>query len=132
MIDSNKNIVEVFCSWVKDRPDHAAVIEGSCRMTYAELYEEAMALASKLASCGAGKGAVVPVIGRRSSSFIVEILAVLMTGAAFASVDEAFPKERQDVICRQVGARIILKDMDDFRERQRAPYYKFTDWNFPE
>lgn len=24
------------------------------------------------------------------------------------------------------------KDMDDFRDRQRRPYYKFVNWNFPE
>ncbi|MDO5456237.1 MAG: AMP-binding protein, partial [Eubacteriales bacterium] len=108
----SSNIVEVFCSWVKDRPDHTAVIEGGSKLSFAGLFDAAKALAAKLWACGTGKGDVVLIIGRRSSCFIEEVVAVLMTGAAFTSVDEAFPRERQETICGQVNARVILKDRE--------------------
>ena len=110
MIDLNDSIVSVFYKWVKDRPDHPAVIEDGKVLTYRDLYESAMDLAGRLASLGIGRGDVIPVIAKRDACYIEEILAVLMTGAAFAGVDESYPDERKGSISDQVNARFILRD----------------------
>ena len=75
-------------------PAAAAVICGDVTLTYAELDERASRLARHLSSLGAGPERLVAVAMERSAEMVISWLAVAMSGAAFLTVDPAYPAER--------------------------------------
>jgi amino acid adenylation domain-containing protein/thioester reductase-like protein len=76
-------------------PDAIAVIDGTDRLSYAELNARANKLAHHLASqYGAGPEQIVAVALPRSADLIVALLGILKSGAAFLPVDPDYPAER--------------------------------------
>ena len=68
-------------------PDHTAVIHGSQRLTYAQLYARARQLASALSKRGIGPGDTVSVVLTNTPAMIEAHYGVPMTGAVLHSIN---------------------------------------------
>ncbi|MTE19556.1 amino acid adenylation domain-containing protein [Streptomyces sp. TRM43335] len=75
-------------------PDAVAVRDRTGGLTHRELHERANRLARVLIGRGAGPERVVGLLLPRSADTLVAMLAVLKSGAAYLSLDPAYPAER--------------------------------------
>jgi amino acid adenylation domain-containing protein len=89
-------------------PDAVALIDGSRRLTYRELNEEADRLANHLRSRGAGPETVVGVHLPRTAKMVTALLAVLKSGAAYLPLDTTYPEERIKFLVEDAGAFLLL------------------------
>ncbi|MFF3438316.1 amino acid adenylation domain-containing protein [Streptosporangium sp. NPDC002721] len=82
--------------------------DGAATLTYAELDERAEALADRLAAAGAGPEEIVAIALPRSAEFVVALLAVLKTGAAYLPIDTTYPRSRIDLMLGTAGPLLVL------------------------
>ncbi|MBC9731499.1 condensation domain-containing protein, partial [Streptomyces sp. TRM68367] len=75
-------------------PQNTAVESGGRRLTYRELNERANRLAHLLIRRGIGPECVVALAVDRTEQWIVSMLAVLKSGAAYLPLDTSYPVER--------------------------------------
>jgi non-ribosomal peptide synthetase component F/acyl carrier protein len=100
--------------WMAREGDRVAIDGGDAALTYSELGARAGAVAALLAQAGVQRGNVVAIAlpKRRSSQFVVEMLACLWLGAPFVVLDyEGSAYER-------CGASIVLVEGQD---RDKVP-----------
>ncbi|WP_329423499.1 amino acid adenylation domain-containing protein [Streptosporangium sp. NBC_01495] len=81
---------------------------GGITLSYAELDERAEALADRLAAAGAGPEKIVAIALPRSAEFVVALLAVLKTGAAYLPIDTTYPRSRIDLMLDTAGPLLVL------------------------
>ncbi|MBM9838421.1 amino acid adenylation domain-containing protein [Rhodococcus hoagii] len=80
--------------WVEASPNAVAVVSRDGQLTYRDLDRRSAALAACLTGAGAGPGRLVAVAVPRGWEFVVAVLAVLKTGAAYLPLDLANPARR--------------------------------------
>ncbi|WP_161628676.1 non-ribosomal peptide synthetase, partial [Nocardiopsis salina] len=85
----------------------AAQVEGDS-LTYEELLERAWRLAAHLRSHGAGPGETVGVCDTRSLDLIVELLAVVLSGAAYVPIDPDLPPSRVSFLAQDAEVCVLL------------------------
>ncbi|QIS20127.1 non-ribosomal peptide synthetase [Nocardia terpenica] len=89
-------------------PDAVAVLAADALLTRAELDERSAALARDLVGAGIGPDDVVAVVLPRSADWIVALLAVRRTGAAYAPIDPTYPDNRIRAMLDDSAARCVL------------------------
>ena len=89
-------------------PDAIAVVDGSTRLTYADLDRQSSQLAAHLKEAGAGPGCCIGVLLERSAQFVVTALSVLKAGAAYLPLDSSTPSERVAFILSDAQAPLLL------------------------
>ncbi|MEN3304475.1 MAG: hypothetical protein V7603_677 [Micromonosporaceae bacterium] len=93
-------------------PDALAVVQGTDRLSYAELDVAAGRLAARLADAGIGRGDTVVLCVRRTVHAVVAVLGVLKAGAAYAPVDPELPAERVRALVAALDAPVVLADSE--------------------
>ncbi|MCK9620221.1 MAG: amino acid adenylation domain-containing protein [Methylobacter sp.] len=101
-------VTEQFLKWAELKPEMVAVSQGMRQLTYGELAEKAKALAVHIYSSDSHKGDVVAIMGSRSFGTITSMLAVLMAGRVFVTIDSTLPISRQRLIAREAAAKTLL------------------------
>ena len=89
-------------------PDAIAIVDGSTRLTYADLDRQSNQLAEHLQEAGAGPECCIGVLLERSASYVVSTLAVLKTGAAYLPLDSSTPSDRVAFILSDAQAPLLL------------------------
>ncbi|WFE36500.1 non-ribosomal peptide synthetase [Micromonospora sp. WMMD975] len=89
-------------------PGAVAVEYGDERMRYGDLDAAANRLARHLRAAGIGRDDVVGLCLPRRPDLVVALLGVLRAGAAFLPLDPAHPPQRQALMLRDAGARLLL------------------------
>ncbi|MDX3100861.1 non-ribosomal peptide synthetase [Nonomuraea angiospora] len=89
-------------------PDAVAVVDGDRTLTYAQLARLAARLAHLLGEWGIGRGDVVCLNLPRGADFIVAVLGVWRSGAAYLPTDPEHPRERRDRILHDARPAIVL------------------------
>ncbi len=87
-------IVDLFRAQVTRTPDAPAITGHSTRLTYREVEARSNQLAHHLRRHGAGPDTFVALCLERSPQLPVTLLAILKTGAAYVSLDPAYPSVR--------------------------------------
>ncbi|WP_405359025.1 non-ribosomal peptide synthase/polyketide synthase [Kitasatospora sp. NBC_00085] len=87
-------LAQLFEAQVAANPDAVAVEFESASLTYAELDARANRLARLLATRGIGPEQVVALALPRSIEFVLSVIAVAKTGAAYLPVDTRYPQDR--------------------------------------
>ena len=94
------------------RPESNALVwdegEGVGEMDYGTLDTVATHLAWRLLAVGAGKDQVIAVVMDRSPDWVVAMLAIAKTGAAFLPLDPEAPLARLSAILEDAGAIAVL------------------------
>jgi amino acid adenylation domain-containing protein len=89
-------------------PEALAVAAGSRRLTYGELAAQSNRLAHHLGSLGVGPESRVAVFMERSPERVVAVLAVLLAGGAYVSLDPGHPPERLAFQIADAGSSVVL------------------------
>jgi amino acid adenylation domain-containing protein len=94
------------------QPAAVALVDGAETLSYAALMREAEALSRRLRSARAGPMSVVGFYGEQSSAYVISLLGILMSGAAYLPLDPGYPRERLQFMVQDAGARIVLSSPD--------------------
>lgn len=92
------------------RPDHAAIIFGDSRCSYAELEARADRIARALRARGAGPGRFVGLWMTRSLDLHVALLGILKCGAAYIPFDAEAPPERIGECLADCASDLVVTD----------------------
>ena len=99
---------ELFVAQVRSRGDHPAVIAPGKRLTYAELYEAAAAVAHSVRAEGAARNTLVAVVMKKGWEQAAACLGILMAGAAYLPVDPTQPAARIRTLLEQGECTLAL------------------------
>ncbi|HCA08731.1 amino acid adenylation domain-containing protein [Chryseobacterium sp.] len=105
-----ETLVSLFKKQVALYPENTAAVYQGKQISYCELDLKSNQLANALLEKGIKEGMYVPVWLDRSLEWLVAILGVLKTGAAYVPVDPAYPVKRVEYILSDTSAEIILTD----------------------
>ncbi|OLF16235.1 non-ribosomal peptide synthetase [Actinophytocola xanthii] len=94
-------------------PDATALVCGASRLTFAELEATASRLAHRLLEQGAGPDRVVGLRLPRSVDFVVAMLGVLKSGAAYLPMDPGLPADRVEFILADARPVLVLDELGD-------------------
>jgi pristinamycin I synthase-3/4 len=123
---------ELFSEHARLRPEAPAVTSwDGRRLTYGAVEARANRLAHHLRSLGVGPEVRVAVAAERTCERVVGIVAVLKSGAAYVTLDPAYPKERLAWLLEDAGAPVLLtqESLKDQLPRTRATVLSLDgDW----
>lgn len=102
--------LELFAEQVKKRPDAIAAIYENEQITYAELDKRSTHLAHHLAHYGLKEETCTAFYMERSLHFLISMLAVFKTGAAYLPLDLNAPLERIQVLIEESRCLFIMSD----------------------
>ncbi len=108
------SLVEAFARVVAAAADRIAVTDGEAGLTYRELDEQAVQLASGLRALGVNGGDRVGVCLERSAELVVTLLAVLKAGATYVPVDPAYPTDRLAHTARDAELGVVVTRLPEF------------------
>ncbi len=108
-IPRDTTVVQLFESRASDNPEAPAVRTGIQILSYRQLNAEANRLAHYLTDeYSIRSGDTIGVLMDRSPQFIVSLLAILKTGAAYIPIDPLYPDSRIDYMIVDSGLRLII------------------------
>jgi amino acid adenylation domain-containing protein len=107
---SEKCVDELFEDQVEKTPDAVAIVAGDQSLSYFELNERATRLAFYLRNLGVKPGSFVIIRLERSAELIISELAVLKCGAAYAPIDQDWPRRRQQLVIADSRSGWVLCD----------------------
>ncbi|MFA5075513.1 MAG: AMP-binding protein, partial [Candidatus Babeliales bacterium] len=90
--------------------DKNAIIFGSEKLTYRELFDRAKRVALTLTHKGLKKGDAVVLYQKRDIDLIPNILGIFLAGGVYVPVDHKFPQKRLDEIIEQVKPFYVIDD----------------------
>lgn len=103
-----RHVYQLFEQCAEQYPEHTAVIDRDNSLTYAELNLRANRLSNHLIAQGARPGDYIGIHIERSTDYIISVLGVLKTGAAFVPLDPEYPLQRLHHIIRDTQMKKIL------------------------
>lgn len=89
-------------------PHHLAIISNKESLTYAQLNHKANQLAHYLISVGLGSGSLIAIHLERSIDFVVAVLGILKSGAAYIPLDITHPAERIALILEGADNPLLI------------------------
>ncbi|GLZ27982.1 hypothetical protein Lesp02_01720 [Lentzea sp. NBRC 105346] len=104
-------VVDVFAAQARRTPDAVALVCADRRLSFRELDERANRLAHSLIARGAGPETVVALRLPRSADFVVALLAVLKSGAAYLPIDPGDP--RGSYVIEDANPVVVLDEIGD-------------------
>ncbi len=106
----DKCILTLLEETVKANPYTKAVVAQDKSLTYGELDNESNKLANSLVEKGVGKGDIVGVKLSRTSKFMVSLLGILKSGAAYLPLDPDHPQDRINTILEDSSAKLCITE----------------------
>ncbi|MDQ0783956.1 AMP-binding protein [Chryseobacterium sp. W4I1] len=105
-----ETLVSLFKKQALLHPKNFAAVYQENRMNYIELDQKSNQLANVLLEKGVKEGMFVPVWLDRSLEWLVVILGILKTGAAYVPIDPGYPVKRVEYILADTSAEILITD----------------------
>ena len=104
------DVLTLWDASVRSQPGHPALRSEAHSVDFQTVEADANRLAQYLRSVGVGPESRVGVVLERSVEFVVGLLAILKTGAAYVPMDPKWPAERLAFVLADSGARGLLSD----------------------
>lgn len=101
-------MVAVLESSAASRPQKAALVSDEAMLTYSELHRRSNRLARWLIGQGFGAEDIVGLRMTTSVEFIVAMLAVLKSGAAYLPIDPAYPDDRIEYLVTDARPTMVV------------------------
>ncbi|MFJ9852283.1 non-ribosomal peptide synthase/polyketide synthase [Streptomyces sp. NPDC101150] len=105
-----ESVLEAFAAQVAATPDAVALAAGDVELTYRQVNAWANRFAHGLIARGVAAEQVVAVALPRSVEFVVAVLGVLKTGAAYLPVDPAYPESRIAFMLEDARPSVVVDD----------------------
>ena len=112
----NLCVHELFETQVTRRPHAIAVIGDREQLSFAELNSRAERIAQMLRAHGAGPDKVVGIRLPRSPEWIVAMIGVLKSGAAFLPIDPGHTAQRVEKLLQSAGAILMIGPAEGFEQ----------------
>ena len=110
---NDKNIIALFKEQVKQHPHKKALVFNENILTYKELDYKSDQLAVFLnQNYDLKKDDLIGIALDRSHMYIVAILGILKTGAAYVPIDPDYPKNRQEYIIADTAIKVLITQTD--------------------
>ena len=106
--DRKACIHELFERRVEENPRAAAIVVGTCTLSYGEVNRRANQLARYLRRLGVGRDKIVGLFMTRGAELIISMLAIAKAGGAYVPVDPAYPPERVEYMAKDSGMTVLL------------------------
>lgn len=90
------------------RPDKTALVVGDAEVSYARLWDAALAAAGRIQRAGVSHGDRVVLHARHSLAYVAGYLGVTALGAVAVPYEESLPAEAVAELCERVGARVAV------------------------
>ncbi|MGW7574975.1 amino acid adenylation domain-containing protein [Streptomyces sp. NPDC054765] len=107
---SESSIYSLFVEQAVAHPNHEAVSHDDGALTYRELHEQALALASALHARGVRPHDRVALLLEKTPRLLVAVLAVLRLGAAYVPIAAGVPEQRRAYLLADSGACLLLSE----------------------
>ncbi|MFE5096524.1 non-ribosomal peptide synthase/polyketide synthase, partial [Streptomyces sp. NPDC056638] len=104
------SLPEMFAAQVAATPEGVALASSGTELTYSQLNARANRFAHALIARGVGAEQIVAVALPRSVEFVVAVLGVLKTGAAYLPVDPAYPESRIAFMLEDARPTVVVDD----------------------
>ncbi|REC80417.1 thioester reductase [Chryseobacterium elymi] len=105
-----ETLISLFKNQTLLHPENLAAVYQDSSISYRELDQKSSQLANVLLEKGVKEGIFVPVWLDRSLEWLIAILGVLKTGAAYVPIDPAYPVKRVEYILADTSAGILITD----------------------
>lgn len=109
----SKTLFDHIEKWCNLTPDNLAILTPDEKLTYRQLNQYSDAVAEFLYTKNIGSGDIIPIEAVRSADFIIGLLGIMKTGAAYAPIDYIYPEQRKSYIIEQTRAAFILTSLPD-------------------
>ena len=98
----------LFQKQVNLHAENTAVVYQDQQISYRELDQRSNQIANTLLAKGVKEGTYVPVWLDRSLEWVIAVVGIIKTGAAYVPIDPAYPVKRVDYILSDTSAGIII------------------------
>ena len=105
---SEETLHSLFIKQVQIQAHSPAIITPERTLTYQELYQHALQLASQLRELGATSNNAIAIVMEKGWEQIVAVLGILIAGAAYLPIDPELPAERQWYLLTQGQVKLIV------------------------
>ncbi|RIT68902.1 non-ribosomal peptide synthetase [Mycobacteroides abscessus] len=116
---SAATLVDLLDAAARATPEALAVVSDDVELTYELLQQRSNRFARWLVAQGAGTEDVIALQMSTSVEFIVAMLGVLKSGAAYMPIDPALPEERIEYLIADAKPRIVMRPQE-FRVAEAA------------
>ena len=107
-IDAHASIPARIAARAAAEPDHWAICDSSCQLSFLQLESRSNQLAAHLISAGVESEMCVGIFTERGADFVVSALAIMKAGGAYLPLDPSTPAERAAFILSDAAAPILL------------------------
>lgn len=111
-VSEPNDIVSLFRTQAKKRPEATALIISDVKRTYSEIDEASDRIAWALKQRGIVRGRVVSVLIHRNEYMVTASLGALKSGAAYQPLDPSYPSERLLFMVQDAEAALVIADED--------------------
>ena len=105
---SGEALHDGFFRQAEQRPDAPAVFASSGDLSYAQLRDQALAVAAALRAAGVGAGDTVAVMGPKTAEQVPALLGILSIGAVYLPIGVDQPRDRAERILQTGAVRLAL------------------------
>lgn len=99
-----------FLAHARSTPERVALVSGKRRLTYGEVHDSAVRLASFMQERGIRRGDRVVVYLRNNADFVVALYATLLAGAVFVPVGPQVKSRKLEYILRDLDAAALVTE----------------------
>ncbi|HMA93383.1 MAG TPA: AMP-binding protein, partial [Polyangiaceae bacterium] len=106
--DSNWTLGHVTVGGARSFSNAPAIADASTRLSFLELHERTLGLASQLAKLGVRRSDRVLLWATKHVECVIAMFAIARLGATFVPIDPAVPPERLEFLLQDVEARAFV------------------------
>ncbi|MEV0292402.1 long-chain fatty acid--CoA ligase [Nocardia sp. NPDC050710] len=107
-MNASLSLASILAEQARRRPDHIALIEGTQRITFAQLWEQSRAQAAALIELGVRPGDRVALMGPNTIEFPRAYYAILAAGAVVVPVHLLLTAPEAEYVLRDTESRLLL------------------------
>lgn len=119
---SNQLVPHMITAWAKTTPDAIAVIDGDRALTYRELVDAAVGIASEIRQADVGRDEVVGLQCARGLHGLTGLLGIMLSGAACLYLDPAWPAQRRTHMTQECRVPLLLSAEESPDDDQAGPH----------
>ncbi|HTL18654.1 MAG TPA: amino acid adenylation domain-containing protein, partial [Patescibacteria group bacterium] len=105
---SDKTLADLFREQALRSPDAEALVFADTRLSYSQLYRQAVRLAARLREAGVQRESLVGICLHRSAEMVVAMLGTLLAGGAYVPLDPKYPKDRLGFTLQDAKVKILI------------------------
>ncbi|MCR5666530.1 MAG: amino acid adenylation domain-containing protein [Eubacterium sp.] len=120
-----RNLLDEFLKIVKNTPSNLAIVRADTgeEMSYGQLYDSALKIATRLLEGGMQPGENVAVTLKKSPMQIVAVVGALLAGGCYVPIGVRQPAQRREKIYQSAKVRYVITDRESLGEMDAKDRY---------